>query len=93
MVPTKKSEGCCGPGFFGGAKIEALVSVDERGQMVLPKEIREKADIKAGEKFALMSFEQEGKLCCMVLIKAEELVGMAKSLLGPVFSEIIKEAK
>ncbi len=90
---AKKVEECCGPGFFSGGKIEALVSVDERGQMVLPKELRERANIKAGEKFALMSFEQNGKFCCMVMVKAEELVGMAKSLLGPIFSEIVKEAK
>jgi DNA-binding transcriptional regulator/RsmH inhibitor MraZ len=31
--------GCC--------RVEALVSVDERGQVVLPKELREKAGIKA----------------------------------------------
>ncbi len=92
MIPTKKTEGCCGPGFFGGGRIEALISVDERGQMVLPKDLRERANIRPGEKFALMSWEQEGKLCCMVLIKAEELAGMAKSLLGPVFAEIVKEA-
>ncbi len=92
MVPTKKTESCCTPGLLGG-KIEALISVDERGQMVLPKDLREKANIKAGDKFALMSFEQDGKFCCMVLLKAEELVGMAKNLLGPVFSEIVKEAK
>lgn len=91
MVPTKKPEGCCGSGLFSGARIEALLSVDERGQMVLPKEIREKADIKAGEKFALMSLEQDGKLCCMVLIKASELAGMAKNLLGPMLTEMIKE--
>ena len=30
-------------------KVQAVVSVDERGQMVLPKEIREKAGIKAGD--------------------------------------------
>jgi len=93
MVTTNKTEGCCGPGFLGGGRIEALLSVDERGQMVLPKELRDKANIKPGEKFALMSWEQEGKLCCMVLIKAEELARMAKSLLGPIFSEIIKETK
>lgn len=93
MPPTNNSRECCGPGFFGGAKIEALISVDERGQMILPKEIREKGDIKAGEKFALMSFEQEGKLCCMVLIKASQLSGLAKILLGPVFTEIMNEEK
>ena len=36
-------------------KIEALISVDERGQMVLPKEIRDRADIHTGDKLALVS--------------------------------------
>ena len=31
-------------------KVESIVSVDERGQMVLPKEIRERAKIGAGNK-------------------------------------------
>ncbi|HTY82329.1 MAG TPA: AbrB/MazE/SpoVT family DNA-binding domain-containing protein, partial [Dehalococcoidales bacterium] len=42
MVKTK---GCCGNTF----QVEALVSVDERGQMVLPKETRDKANIHAGD--------------------------------------------
>ena len=36
-------------------KVEALVSVDERGQMVLPKEVRDKANIKSGDKLAVAS--------------------------------------
>jgi len=36
-------------------KIEALISVDGRGQMVLPKEIRDRADIHTGDKLALVS--------------------------------------
>jgi antitoxin PrlF len=32
-----------------------MVSVDERGQMVLPKDLREKANIKAGDKLAVVS--------------------------------------
>ncbi len=87
-----QQSGCCGPGgTMGCCKIEALVSVDERGQMVLPKETREHAKIAPGDKLALVSWEKDGDVCCMVLIKADELTGMVKSMLGPVFQEIVKE--
>jgi antitoxin PrlF len=71
-------------------KVESIVSVDERGQMVLPKEIREKAKIKAGDKLAVISMEKNGEVCCLSLIKVEELEGMVKSMLGPVMDEILK---
>ncbi|TKJ33032.1 AbrB family transcriptional regulator [bacterium (candidate division B38) B3_B38] len=70
-------------------KVESLISIDERGQMVLPKEIRDKADIRAGEKLAVVSWEKDGKLCCISLIKAEEFGEMVKELLGPVMKEIV----
>jgi len=71
-------------------KVESIVSVDERGQMVLPKEIREKAKIKAGDKLAVVSMEKDGTICCLSLIKIEELEGMVKSMLGPVMDEVLK---
>jgi AbrB family looped-hinge helix DNA binding protein len=37
--------------------VESIVSVDERGQMVLPKDIREKAKIRPGDKLAVVSME------------------------------------
>jgi len=73
--------GCC--------KVESLISIDERGQMVLPKEIRDKAKIRAGEKLAVISWEKEGKVCCISLIKAEDFAEMVKGLLGPMMKEII----
>jgi antitoxin PrlF len=72
--------GCC--------NVEAVVSVDERGQMVLPKEIRDKVGIKAGDKLAIVSMHQKGQVCCLSLIKVEALTGMVKSMLGPVMKEI-----
>lgn len=93
--PVKPS--CCEPmtkgsPLAGGAmaccKVEALISVDERGQMVLPKEMREKADIRAGDKLALATWEKEGKVCCFVLIKAGEFGEMVKGLLGPLMQEM-----
>lgn len=69
-------------------KVESMVSVDERGQMVLPKDIREKANIRAGDKLALVSCEKNGKTYCIFLIKADELTGMVKGMLGPVMKEM-----
>lgn len=69
-------------------KVESLITVDDRGQMVLPKEIREKANIKPGDKLALVSFEKNGVICCISLIKADELGGMVKNLLGPMMGSL-----
>ena len=68
--------------------MESIISVDERGQMVLPKVIREKAKIRAGDKLAVVSLKRDGEICCLSLIKVEELEGMVKSMLGPVVSDV-----
>jgi antitoxin PrlF len=70
-------------------KVEALISVDERGQMVLPKEIRDKAGIHTGDKLALVSWEKNGSVCCFTLIKADEFGDMVKGLLGPIMKEVM----
>jgi AbrB family looped-hinge helix DNA binding protein len=72
-------------------KVEALVSVDIRGQMVLPKEIRQRANIRGGDKLAVTSLEKDGKVCCILLTKAEGLADMVKATLGPVAKEILGE--
>jgi bifunctional DNA-binding transcriptional regulator/antitoxin component of YhaV-PrlF toxin-antitoxin module len=56
--------------------------------MVLPKELREKANIKAGDKLALVGWEHKGRLCCITLIKAEQLGDMVKNLLGPMMKDL-----
>jgi antitoxin PrlF len=81
---------CCATGMMSCCKVESIVSIDERGQMVLPKDLREKAKIRPGDKLAVVSMEKEGKVCCLSLIKAEELEGMVKSMLGPVMDEVFK---
>ena len=74
-------EGCCA--------VEAIVTVDERGQMVLPKELREKAGIKAGDKLAVASWKKDGEVCCITLIKAGNLGGMVRTMLGPVMKDLL----
>ena len=91
MAGKKQNSACCRPGLenLGGCKVESVVSVDERGQMVLPKELRDRAGIKAGDKLALASWEKDGKVCCLTLIKVDALAGMIKNMLGPVMKEIL----
>ncbi len=89
MAKETKENCNCAPG--GCCKVEAIVSVDERGQMVLPKDIREKAGIKAGDKFAVVSMENEGKFCCLSLVKVESFTNMVKDMLGPAMDEILKK--
>jgi antitoxin PrlF len=89
-MPKEKKENCnCAIGDC--CKVEAVVSVDERGQMVLPKDIRDKADIKAGDKLAVVTMQQDGKTCCLSLIKVESITNMVKNMLGPVMEEVLKK--
>ena len=79
---TTMTEGmnCC--------KVEWITSVDERGQMVLPKELREKANIRAGDKLAIVSWDKGGEICCIYLIKTEYLADSVKDFLGPMMQEV-----
>ncbi len=90
LATEDKKEACCADGMMSCCKVESIVSIDERGQMVLPKEIREKAKIRPGDKLAIVSLEKEGKVCCISLIKVDELEGMVKSMLGPVMDDVFK---
>ncbi len=74
----------CTPG--SGCQVEAVLSIDDRGQMVLPKDVREKAGIRTGDKLALISWEREGRICCLALMKADSLSGMVKGILSPLMN-------
>jgi antitoxin PrlF len=78
-----------GNGTGALCKVESIISVDERGQMVLPKELREKAGIMAGDKLAVTSWEKNGNVCCITLIKVDQLVELVKGQLGPILKEIL----
>jgi len=88
-----KKIGCLTGGDKGASccKVESLISVDERGQMVLPKDLREKANIKPGDKLALISWEKEGEVCCLAMIKSEYLAERVKDFLGPVMKNMFTD--
>jgi AbrB family looped-hinge helix DNA binding protein len=79
---SEKGQPCC--------RVEFVVSVGERGQMVLPKELREKVNIRAGDKLAVVSCGHDGGVACLALVKVDDLSSLVRQMLGPVFGEISK---
>jgi len=88
----KEEEKGCGIAVASkSCQLEALVSVDERGQIVLPKDVRDKARIKAGDKLAIFFPSRKGeKVCCIMLMRVDELAESIKKTLGPLLQELIK---
>ncbi len=75
MTCSDSEQSCC--------KVESVISVDERGQTVLPKDLREKANMKPNDKIAVVACEKDGEVCCIMMVKAEKLVGAVTKTLGP----------
>jgi antitoxin PrlF len=69
-------------------RVEAVISIDGRGQLVLPKEVRDRMGLAAGDKIALVTINRDGKPCCIVLTKADNLAKNARELLGPLVEEL-----
>ncbi len=91
MTQRENADSCCEPVDIASCcKVEAMVNVDERGQMVLPKDLRDKAGIRPGEKLAVTTWEKEGKVYCISLIRADEFTEMVKGVLGPVMKDILQ---
>ncbi len=87
MSESKVNIGCC--------NVEAIVSFDDRGQLVIPKDVRKKFGLHAGDKFALISCStgqgENNSTCCFTLMKTGQLEDMVKQSLGPMFSEIFSK--
>ena len=87
---ARKDDACCAPSRDEmTSKVESVLSIDERGQMVLPKELRTRAGIGPGDKLAVVSHERDGEVCCISLIKVESLTEMVKGVMGPMMKDII----
>lgn len=93
MGEEGQNESCCGPTIKESTccKVVSVVSIDERGQMVLPKDVRDKAGIGAGDKLAVVTWEKGEEVCCISLLKVDELTNMVKDTLGPVMKDVLKE--
>jgi len=77
-TPASCSACCC--------RLVAVVSVDARGQMVLPKALRDAAGIAPGAKLAITAWEKDGSVACLTLSRADDLALKIEELLSPVLA-------
>ena len=82
LASGMSKESCC--------RVSAIVTIDSKGQVVLPKELREKAKLKPDDKLAVIGCESKGEVCCFVMIKAERFGSSVKTMLGPMLKEIFE---
>ena len=76
-------------GEISCCKVESVISIDDRGQMVLPKSVRDMAKIRAGDKLAVVTWEKDGEVCCISLIRVDDLAEMVKGMLGPLMKDMM----
>ncbi len=74
-------------------RIDSIVSIDAKGQIVLPKDLREKAKFRPNDKIAVVACEKQGELCCVMMIKAERLGDALNKTLGPLLKGVIHQEK
>ena len=81
-MAKNRREKCCRPQQSTAVshRIEAIITIDERGQMVLPKEARARAGIQPGDKLALLGWRKGDRVCCFSLIKVDEMAEMVGEL-------------
>ena len=71
----KKSKSCC--------------EIEERGQLVFPKDVRIKFNLKAGEKFAMVSCVNDKGLCCFTLVKTNAINDLVTKTLSPMLGGLM----
>jgi len=72
-------------------RIDAVITMDAKGQIVLPKDLRQEAGFKPNDKIAVVACEKNGAVCCIMLIRAESLAGAVSKTLGPMLKSVIKQ--
>ncbi len=61
--------------------------------MVLPKETRAKAGIRAGEKLALVGWRKGDRVCCLSLIKVDEMAETVGELMNALMASVPEAEK
>ena len=72
--------GCC--------KVESVVTVDSKGQILLPKDLREKANINAGDKLVVIRYDSGKRVTIAVL---ENYVTFTYTSLGVIIEKTTLE--
>ena len=73
---NKAENPCC--------SVESIITIDDRGQMVLPKDVRAGAGFEPGDRIAVVNWYRGNEVCCVALMKANELSGAVQTILEPI---------
>ena len=82
---------CCGDEEI--CRIDSVITMDTKGQIVLPKDLREKANLRPNEKLAVVACEKQGEVCCIMLIKADRFQNAVTQAVTPLIKAITKEGQ
>ena len=90
MKRNDKESFCCAPKNLdaGCCRVESIVSVDNKGQIVLPSGLRKKMDIDEKDKLVVVSLGDPEEPTGIILLKANVFGDMVKNFLGPVMKDI-----
>jgi len=93
MTDKKQKEHCCTPQTAECCKVESVVTIDERGQMILPKDLREKVGLVAGDKLVIATSMKDGKLGFLMMFRADDFNDMVKGAVRPAMRMICMDDK
>jgi AbrB family looped-hinge helix DNA binding protein len=65
--------------------------MDAKGQIILPKDLREKAGFNPNDKIAVVTCEKNGEVCCIMMLKTDKLKGAVTKTLGPLLKGLTKQ--
>ena len=71
--------------------VEGVVTIDAKGQIVLPKSLRKEMELKEKDKLIVVSMKDKGKITSISLIKSKAMDNMVKIMLKPVMETILEE--
>lgn len=84
---TSEENSCCDP-MSNCCKVESIVTVSSKGQIVLSPGIRESMNLKEGDKLVSILMNANSGSPMVVLMKADNFGGIVRNFLGPIMKDI-----
>ena len=92
-VKIEQNKDCCPSSEEGSSccHVEGVVTIDAKGQIVLPKSLREEMELEEKDKLIVVSMKDKGKIASISLFKSKAMDNMVKIMLKPVMETILEE--
>ncbi len=78
---------CCDP-ISTCCKVESIVTVSSKGQIVLSPGIQESMNLRQGDKLVSILMNANSDSPMVVLMKADNFGGVVRNFLGPIMKDI-----